>query len=166
MGLGLDWRLRIWSGRSNDAPGWRNTLTDDFGDRFRKDREGVRLDKQSEVNKQRLIEGGQGELWNRLRTTASDKVKEINGPDSVLQFSDNDVHEFAIVYDRDGEQRKAKAAFRHSNHMVLITIESDKNIAPKSYKIIARNNDVTFSLNSLPQSPEGIIDEMLSNLRK
>src|SRR4029077_3944501 len=126
MGLGLDWRLRIWSGRSNDAPGWRNKLTDDFGDRFRKDRERVRLDKQSEVNQQRLVESGQGELWNRLRTTASDKVKEINGPDSVLQFSDNDVNEFTITYDRNGEQRKAKAAFRPSNHTVVVTIESGR----------------------------------------
>jgi hypothetical protein len=166
MGLGLDWRLRIWSGRSNDAPEWRNKLTDDFGERFRKDREGVRLDKQSEVHKQQVIEAGRGELWNTLRTTARDKVKEVNGSDSLLHFSDNDVTEFTITYDRDVEQRKAKAAFRQSNHTVVVTIESVKGIAPRSYKIIARNNDATFSLNNLPQSPKGIVDEMLSDLLK
>jgi hypothetical protein len=166
MGLGLDWRLRIWSGRSGDAPGWRNKLTDDFGERFRKDRESVRLDKQLEAHKQQVIEGGQGEIWNSLRTTARDKVKEINGSDSLLQFSDNDVNEFTITYDRNGEQRKAKAAFRTSNHTVVVTIESGKGIAPRSYRIIARNNDATFSLNNLPQSSKGIIDEMLSDLLK
>jgi hypothetical protein len=88
----------------------------DFGERFRKDRESVRLDKQLEAHKQQVIEGSQGELWNSLRTTARDKVKEINGSDSLLQFSDSDVNEFTITYDRDGEQRKAKAAFRPSNH--------------------------------------------------
>jgi hypothetical protein len=165
MGLGLDWRLRIWSGRSNDAPVRRKKLTDDLKDRFKKQLDNARLDKRLEADRKELVDARQADLWNNLRDVARNRVKEINDPDPMLVYTDVDTVEFSVVYDCDGEKRKAIAKFRQHTHVVEVTIErANNNIAPKRYVICAKNNKINFELNELLQIPQEIMEEMLSNV--
>jgi hypothetical protein len=141
-------------------------MTEDFKDRFRKDRELARADKQLELGRQQLVAGGQHDLWKKLRDHAHAEVSAINSNDQVLMFSDNDLGEemgFIIIYNREGEQRKASATFRSATHAVEVKI-SHAAAAPKFYKIVAKNSDLKFELKNVPKSPEDIVADIFSNL--
>jgi hypothetical protein len=170
MDLGLDWRPRIWSGGSSNAPEWRNKLTDDFGEKFRKDRDRARLDKQIEANRQELIGGSEGDLWENLRTTAHAEVDKINRSDSLLIFADSDIGQdigFSIIYNREGEERRASAHFRRPSHTVEVkTVRPAKQGDSSTYRIGAQNNEARFELHNIPKTSQEIVKEMLSDLLK
>jgi hypothetical protein len=170
MGLGLEWRLIIWSGGSNDAPEWRGKLTAEFGERFRKDRELARLDKQLEVNRQELIGGSEADLWENLRTTARTEVEKINRSDSLLIFADSDIGQdigFSIIYNREGEERRASAKLRHPSHTVEVkTMRPGKQAESSTYRIGAKNNQAGFELHNISKTAQEIVEEMLNHLLK
>jgi hypothetical protein len=145
-------------------------LTDDFGERFRKDPDRARLDTQVEANRQDLIGGSEGDLWENLRTTAHAEVEKINRSDSLLIFADSDIGQdvgFSIIYNREGEERRASAKFRRSSHTVEVkTVRPGKQGDSSAYKIGAKNNEARFELNNTPKTSQESVGEMLNNLLK
>jgi hypothetical protein len=145
---------------------------DEFRDKFKKDNDNARVDKDRASQKYKLINEKQGQMWKSLRETAQKAIAEINSDESILHFDDGDLHkdnEFGIVYSRGGgeQTRRASAHFRPSSQAMKVEFSNPtkSHILAQEYTIRANDNgDVEFVVASQPKSVDAIVAEMLKNL--
>lgn len=144
---------------------------DELGEKFNRDRESARLDKLRATQEHKLVENKGPALWKSLQDEVSSAVTAINksygniltlvvGPDPISGRTG-----FEIIYNREGEQRKASANFSSLLNTLTVKVEQGRQIPyHETLKIIATNdNEVAFSSNG-PCTPETIVRDMLSRL--
>jgi len=114
---------------------------DDLRDKFDKDRNDAKLNKERATQKQRLVEGKGPELWKELFNQALAAANETK-----LMFDDSNAQiggqpAFSVIYNREGERRVVTAQFNRSAGVVVITGTIAKKAIPVENLMIAPDDD-------------------------
>lgn len=143
-----------------------------FGTKFEADARQAQVSSELAVNKQRAVTSKQQALWTKLQEDVIAAVNDVNssGSNPGLLFSGSDIGnspEFGIMYARVDGQRRAKAKFNPSSHVVMLYFEKIRNqgLNSKEFTIVAKDDlELEFSSQGSKCSIDGLIDFMFSQL--
>ena len=145
-----------------------------FGDDFREITKQVRKNIARAEEKQQLVQDGQVELWQKLRTTAIDAVAQVNNEigNPALEFHEcaagDEGSKFEIIFNPTGQEHKAAATFNVQAHAVLVAIHNPDNLSKReNLQFFIQANDksqLEFAVHAVSQTPERVVERMLSGL--
>lgn len=141
-----------------------------FGTKFEADARQAQVKNELALNKQRAVTSKQQALWTKLQEDVIAAVNDVNsaGGNPGLVFSGQDLGnspEFGIMYARVDEQRRAKAKFNPSSHVVMLYFEKTNRQNSREFTIVAKDDlELEFSSQGSKFSIDGLIDFMFSQL--
>jgi hypothetical protein len=138
----------------------------DLSRQFNDDLKRARIAKERVNLKQRLVENRGTHLWSEL-------VKEVNAAVAFIRSGllltgpdprDNP-NEFAVIYNREGDQRKALTAFQPATRVVVVrVIRTDRPWEAKFSITAADDGGLVFTTVNGEYTPAQVVAEMLKRL--
>lgn len=144
-----------------------------WGDKFKKDHDKAHADQVRATQKQDLVNAGKVRFWETLRDTALHAVNQVNqrAGERLVLFSQDpvtDVSAFEIIYNRDGQQRKAISRFNPQVATVsTVIVNPGRPIANASINLAIQpntNNELEFSLSGMAHDCDWVVTQMLSGI--
>jgi hypothetical protein len=138
----------------------------EFRNRFSDDLTSARTNKERTVQKQRLVDAKGPVLWDDLLKEANSAVTVVNnGLTLVGPHPVDNPDGFAILYNREGEQRKASITFQRNVHAITVNVNNGNRSQQDRFSIVAEDDGgVAFSAGGSTYTPEKLVAQILGKL--